>query len=98
MAKLEPEQIKERLAGLSGWEFRDNAITRQFKFKEFLDGIRFVNAIAQIAESMDHHPDILINYTRVRFTCTTHSEGGITGKDFRLAQEIEKAFNQAPHA
>lgn len=97
MAKLQPEQVKERLSGLSGWELRDSAISRQYKFKEFLDGINFVNRIAQIAESMDHHPDILINYTRIRFTCTTHSEGGVTEKDFKLAQEIDKSFNQSQH-
>ncbi len=97
MPTLQPDQIRQRLSQLSGWEFKDNAITKQYKFKEFLGGIRFVNTIAQIAESMDHHPDILINYTRIRFTCTTHSEGGVTDKDFKLAQEIEKSHAQSQH-
>lgn len=98
MPTLQAEQIRQRLSQLPGWELRDNAISKQYKFKEFLDGIRFVNTIAQTAESMDHHPDILINYTRIRFTCTTHSEGGVTEKDFKLAHEIEKSFTQSQHA
>ncbi len=95
MPTLQPEQIRQRLSQLSGWELREGAISKQYKFQEFLDGIRFINTIAQVAESMDHHPDILINYTRIRFTCTTHSEGGVTDKDFRLAQEIEKSFTRS---
>jgi 4a-hydroxytetrahydrobiopterin dehydratase len=95
MAKLGPEQITERLKKLSGWELKDNAITKRYKFKAFMDGIRFVSAIAEIAERMDHHPDILINYIRITFSCSTHDEGGITEKDFKLATEIENAFKKS---
>ncbi len=92
MAKLSPEQISERLKTLPGWELKGDAIAKRFKFKEFLDGIRFVNRIAEMAEAMDHHPDITINYTRITFSCTTHDQGGITEKDFKLATAIESAF------
>ena len=94
MAKLSPEEIRTRLANLPGWEHKGNAIGKLFRFKEFMDGIRFVNKVAEIAESLDHHPVILINYTRVTFTCSTHSEGGVTEKDFELADRIEKAFSE----
>jgi 4a-hydroxytetrahydrobiopterin dehydratase len=93
MAKLSPDQIAEKLKALPGWEYKDNAISKMFRFKEFLHGIEFVTKVAEIAEAMDHHPDICINYTRVTFSCSTHSEGGVTDKDFKLAETIEIAFN-----
>lgn len=93
MAKLSADQIAEKLRALSGWEFKDNAITKVFRFKEYLHGIEFVQKIAEIAEANDHHPDITINYKRVTFTLTTHDQGGVTEKDFKLAENIEIAFN-----
>ena len=93
MAKLSAEQIAEKLKALPGWEYNDNAIAKMFKFKEYLHGIEFVQKVAEIAEANDHHPDITINYTRVTFACSTHSEGGVTDKDFKLAENIEIAFN-----
>jgi 4a-hydroxytetrahydrobiopterin dehydratase len=69
----------------------DNAIKKQYTLPSFMDGIRFVDRVAHLAEMADHHPDILINYKRVTMMLSTHSEGGITQKDFELAKEIEKA-------
>jgi 4a-hydroxytetrahydrobiopterin dehydratase len=96
MAKLSEEQITGALKSLAGWEFKDNAISKLFRFGEFLEGIDFVNRVAPIAEAADHHPDIHINYTRVTFVCSTHSDGGVTDKDIKLAGEIEKAFAARP--
>src|SRR5258708_2394947 len=95
MAKLETNQINEQLKTLSGWEFKETAIRKLYRFKEFLDGIRFIDRVAEMAEAADHHPDIFVNYTRVTFTCSTHSDGGVTAKDFRLAKEIEQLSTQA---
>jgi 4a-hydroxytetrahydrobiopterin dehydratase len=92
MAKLSPDAIKQQLQSLSGWEFKDNAISKLFRFDEFLEGIEFVNRVARIAEAADHHPDIQINYTRVTCACSTHSDGGVTEKDFKLARQIEEEF------
>jgi 4a-hydroxytetrahydrobiopterin dehydratase len=92
MAKLSSEQIEEQLKTLPGWEYKENAIRKLYRFKEFLDGIRFIDRVAEMAEAADHHPDIHVNYTRVTFICTTHDEHGVTAKDFRLAQEIEREF------
>jgi 4a-hydroxytetrahydrobiopterin dehydratase len=94
MPKLSQDQITEKLKALPGWEYKENAISKTFRFKEFLHGIEFVSKVAEIAEGMDHHPDIRINYTRVTFSCTTHSDGGVTEKDFKLAENIEIAFNE----
>ena len=92
MAKLSADQIAGKLKALSGWEYKNNAISKTFKFKEFLHGIEFVQKVAEIAEAADHHPDITINYTRVTFSCSTHDAGGVTDKDFKLANNIEIAF------
>ncbi|MGH7815593.1 MAG: 4a-hydroxytetrahydrobiopterin dehydratase [Candidatus Binataceae bacterium] len=94
MAKLSSEEIAAKLNELPGWEYKDGVITKLYRFKEFLHGIEFVSKIAKIAEAADHHPGIAIDYTRVRFSCVTHSEGGVTKKDFKLAREIEAAFNE----
>jgi 4a-hydroxytetrahydrobiopterin dehydratase len=93
MAKLSADQIAEKFKALPGWEYKQNAIAKMFRFKEYLHGIEFVKKVAEIAEAADHHPDILINYTRVTFSCSTHDAGGVTDKDFKLAHNIEIAFN-----
>jgi len=94
MAKLNADQITDQLKSLAGWEYKDNAIRKLYRFKEFMDGIRFIDRIAEFAETADHHPDILVNYTRVTFTCSTHSEGGVTNKDLGLARQIEDEFTK----
>lgn len=96
MPKLSREEITKQLPALPGWELKDNAISKLYRFKEFMDGIDFVNRIARIADAADHHPDILINYVRVTFTCSTHTDGGVTEKDLKLARDIEAAFAALP--
>ena len=94
MAKLSPDVIERELKSLPGWEFKTDTLAKLFRFKEFMEGIDFVNRVAQIAEAGDHHPDIHINYTRVTFVCSTHTDGGVTEKDIKLARQIEQAFAQ----
>lgn len=90
MAKLSTESVRGALEKLPGWDLRDGAIGKQFTWPSFPDAIKFVNQVADLAEQADHHPDILINYRRVTLTLSTHSEGGITQKDFDLAAQIER--------
>ena len=92
MAKLGPDQITEKLKALPGWELQGNAIAKQYTFKQFMDGIRFINRTAKIAEQMDHHPDMTVNYRRITFSLSTHDQGAITEKDFKLAEAIEREF------
>lgn len=92
MAKLEKAEIEQRLGALPGWEFKDEAISKLYRFKEFMDGIRLLDRVAEMAEAADHHPDVKINYTRITFTCSTHDQDGVTEKDFKLASQIEEAF------
>jgi 4a-hydroxytetrahydrobiopterin dehydratase len=90
MAKLTTEAVQVALKKLPGWNLKDEAIGKQYTWPSFSDAIKFVNQVADLAEQADHHPDILINYRRVTLTLSTHSEGGITQKDFDLAGQIEK--------
>ena len=84
----ETEALK-RLKALSGWELDGQAIRRKFTFRGFSDAVAFVVRLGFDAEAADHHPDILINYKRVTLTYTTHSEGGLTEKDFAGAGQGE---------
>ena len=67
-------------------------MTKDYKFKSFLEAMNFVEGVARIAESKDHHPDILIKYNQVTLTFYTHTENSVTEKDLRLAAEIEDYF------
>jgi 4a-hydroxytetrahydrobiopterin dehydratase len=82
VAKLSLVEAAERIRSLNGWTLDGDAIRKQFTFNDFVEAIKFVNCIAPKAEAADHHPDILINYKRVTLTYSTHSEGGLTAKDF----------------
>ena len=82
MAKLSRSEAEQRLAGLKGWTLDGDAIRKQYTFADFPAAVAFVNRLAPEAEAADHHPDILINYKRVTLTYSTHSEGGLTAKDF----------------
>jgi 4a-hydroxytetrahydrobiopterin dehydratase len=82
MPKLSRGEADQRLQKLTGWKLEGDAIRKQYTFADFPDAIAFVNRLAPRAEAADHHPDILINYKRVTLTYSTHSEGGLTPKDF----------------
>lgn len=83
--RLSDDQIQEKLASTDGWERRENLIARVYKFDNFVQSMAFVNKVADAAEALDHHPDIYISYSTVQISVYTHSEGGITEKDFELA-------------
>lgn len=87
--KLTKDEIKARLKAMQGWKLEDDEIEKDYKFKDFKASMLFVNAVARAAEAMNHHPEIDINYNKVEITLSTHSEGGITEKDFALAAQID---------
>ena len=90
MAKLSRAEAEQRVQRLAGWTLEGDAIRKQYTFASFPDAIAFVNRLAPQAEAADHHPDILINYKRVTLTYSTHSEGGLTGKDFDGAAAADR--------
>ncbi len=91
MPPLPADEIARRLQARPGWTATPEGIRRTFVRKDFLDALALVNAIAPLAEAADHHPDILMHgYKRVTCTLSTHSEQGVTEKDFALAAEIDR--------
>lgn len=90
MAKLSTVQIKMGLKELAEWNKRNRAITRTYRFKDFVAAIKFVNGVAKLAEKAAHHPDIDIRWNQVTLTLTTHDQGGLTDKDFALARQADR--------
>ena len=86
--KLARNRIRSELARTSGWRLHGKRISRLFVFDDFMGVVRFLNRVARLAEAMNHHPDITINYNKIRLSLTTHDEGGLTAKDFKLARKI----------
>jgi len=86
---LTAEEIGERLAAIDGWSRVENWIEKEFEFKSFLRAMSFVNAVAYIAEAMNHHPDINVHYNHVKLMIWTHAVGGITEYDLALAAGID---------
>ncbi len=87
--KLTKKEIAESMKKVPGWERQGDEILRLYTFSGFITAMAFVNHVADLAETMDHHPDILIQYRKVRLTLSTHSAGGLTELDFTLAQKID---------
>lgn len=86
---LTEKEIRENLSGLKGWRQEGNEITKVYEFDNFVESMGFTSKVAILAERANHHPDILVQYSKVTLTLSTHSEGGLTEKDFSLAKEIE---------
>ena len=89
MALLTKDQVADGLKSLDGWSVADKAIRKEYTFQDFPEAVLFVSALVPGAEEADHHPDIEIHYKRVILTYSTHSEGGITENDFKLATKLD---------
>ncbi|TAL02188.1 MAG: 4a-hydroxytetrahydrobiopterin dehydratase [Verrucomicrobia bacterium] len=90
MPKLTSTQIKSALKTVPDWKKKSATINRTFQFKDFVVAMRFVNRVARLAEQAWHHPDIDIRWNKVTLVLSTHSEGGLTAKDFALARKFDR--------
>ena len=91
MGTLNSDAIREKLTALPGWELSGNSIRRTFTFKDFAEAVSYIVRLGFAAEVADHHPDIAItSYKKVTLTYSTHSEGGLTEKDFAGAETATK--------
>ena len=91
-ALLDEEEIEQRLDELGDWDREGIEIHKVFEFDDFPSAIKFVTDVARLADRYDHHPDIDIRYNKVRLELTTHSEEGLTARDFDVANEIEQTL------
>lgn len=87
--RLDEAAVAENLARTAGWSRSADGIERRYAFKDFRGSLSFVNRVGALAEELDHHPDILIEYNKVRLFLTTHDSGGLTERDFELARRID---------
>ena len=89
---LEQGDREEKLKRCPDWKDEGDRISRTFKFAAYLDGVDFANALAEFAEEVNHHPDILIGYRSVTVTLTTHDQGGVTLLDVEMAERIDESL------
>jgi 4a-hydroxytetrahydrobiopterin dehydratase len=88
-SKLTPSQIDLELKNIADWKVNSNGeLEKTFTLTGFTQSLVFVNAVGLLAESKNHHPDILITYNKVRLGLITHDSGGLTAKDFELAKMV----------
>jgi 4a-hydroxytetrahydrobiopterin dehydratase len=90
---LSDAEVQERMSQLNGWTVAGKTIQQTYKFKDFVEAIAFVNQLVEPAEAAGHHPDIAISYNRVTVSLSTHDAGGLTEKDFALAQQISQLIS-----
>jgi 4a-hydroxytetrahydrobiopterin dehydratase len=88
------ETIKGLLPMVPKWKPDDESkkIVRSFRFKDFVESMRFINNVAELAEEEGHHPDIFVSYNYVKICLTTHNIGGLSENDFIMAAKIDEAF------
>jgi 4a-hydroxytetrahydrobiopterin dehydratase len=93
--KLTEDEIQQHLAQLPGWQVEGVTLRKTYRFPSFVKSMEFVNQLAQIAESVQHHPDIDIRYDKVTIGLTTHDSGGITANDIELAATADDLAGSA---
>lgn len=96
MDKMATQEIEQRLQQFPDWSLTGDALQRTFNFDTFLQAMSFVVRIAELAEDLGHHPDILIRYNKVTLTVSTHDAGGLTEKDFEFARQADVVINDEP--
>ncbi|MEQ9372331.1 MAG: 4a-hydroxytetrahydrobiopterin dehydratase [Coleofasciculus chthonoplastes F3-SA18-01] len=87
---LSDAEIQEKVKLLDGWTIEGKELRKTRQFKDFVEAIAFVNKIVEPAEAAGHHPDLAISYNKVTINLTTHEAGGLTAKDFEMAQTLSK--------
>jgi 4a-hydroxytetrahydrobiopterin dehydratase len=92
--KLSTAEVESQLAQRPGWAVKGDGLVRMYTFETFPDAIAFVTRLAFDAETADHHPDLAVSYRKVTVTWSTHSEGGITDKDFEGTRQADAVANR----
>lgn len=96
MGKLSSREVKREVEKLPGWVLHGDKIEKEFHFGSYMEGIGFVNRLAQKAEEHNHHPDLEVGWCKVKVTFTSHDTGGVTARDVRMAKEAEALNVRAP--
>jgi 4a-hydroxytetrahydrobiopterin dehydratase len=88
--KLDEQQINTHLQSLDGWSVQESVLTKTFEFDGYAKGVMFAAGAGALADALDHHPDLLLTYQKVKVSLTTHDAGGLTEYDFELARRIQE--------
>lgn len=92
ISPLTPQEIQRLLQQISGWELKDNVITKTYEFKNYYQTMAFVNAAAWISHREDHHPDMTVGYSKCKIEYSTHAIGGLSENDFICAAKLDALF------
>jgi 4a-hydroxytetrahydrobiopterin dehydratase len=87
---LSDAEVQQALGQLPGWKRSGKLIERNYQFANFIKAMEFVNQIAEAAEAVNHHPDILISYNKVTLSLISHDSGGVTQRDIKMATRINE--------
>jgi 4a-hydroxytetrahydrobiopterin dehydratase len=90
MEPFDQETLDQRVAELPGWEARDGALRKSYSFDDFAGAMAYANRVAGAAEEADHHPDMLVGWGKVELAWVSHSAGGITENDVRMARRSDE--------
>lgn len=85
---LSPDEISKSLS-MYGWSYKNKVICKSFKFQNYMEGIDFVNKIAKISETLNHHPNMIVDWCQIEVSIASHDLGGVTTKCVNLATKIE---------
>ncbi len=86
---LPRKEAEDLLREIPKWSLGEKALEREFRFKDFRQSMDFANNVAAVANEQDHHPDIVISYSKVTVTLSTHTIGGLSMNDFIVAAKID---------
>ena len=86
---LGPDDLAQRLQGLSGWTLEDGKLVKSYAFPDFVAAVEFVDRLTVVAEAQNHHPDLFVGWGKVAVQLWSHDVGGITARDFRLAAALD---------
>ena len=86
--KLTDDEIQSRLTALSGWNVENGQLTKTYQFDAYQKGLVFATAVGFLADTLNHHPDLLVTYGKVKVSVNTHDVGGLSPYDFELARRI----------
>lgn len=90
MALVSDVEIQSALKDLPGWTYIDSVLHKDLTFDSYMEGINFVNVLAEVAEMKNHHPDLTVGWRKVKVTFTSHDQGGVTDQCLTMAGEVER--------
>ena len=90
---ISPDEINKSMSNY-GWKYENKKISKFYSFKTYINGIKFIQTIAELAEKNNHHPDIYIGWCKVEISITSHDLGGVTTNCVNLATGIDNIFKE----